>query len=69
MIAVSKNVYIDELDDMVNEYNNIFHRASKAKSIEVKVNTYIDYIKEVNYKDPKFNIEDHVRISKQKHFC
>ena len=69
MTAVSKNVYIDKLDDIVNEYNNIFHRTSKRKSIEVKVNTYIDYIKEVNYKDPRFNVGDHVRISKQKYVC
>ena len=69
MTAVSKNVYIDKLDDIVNEYNNIFHRTSNRKSIEVKVNTYIDYIKEVNYKDPRFNVGDHVRISKQKYVC
>ena len=37
------------------------------KPIEIKDNTYIDSIKEVNDKDPKFRVGDHVRISKYKH--
>ena len=45
MTAVSKNVYIDKLDDMVNEYNNMYHGTIKIKPIEVKNNTYIDSIK------------------------
>ena len=64
MIAVSKNMYIDKLDDIVNEYNNTYHRTIKMKSIEVKNNTYIDSIKDVNDKDPKFKVGDQVRISK-----
>ena len=66
MTAVSKNVYIDKLDDIVNEYNNTYHRTIKMKPIEVKDNTYIDSIKEVNDKDPKFKVGHHVRISKYK---
>ena len=66
MTAVSKNVYIDKLDDIINEYNNAYHRTIKMKPIEVKDNTYNDYIKEVNGKDPKFKVGDHVRISKHK---
>ena len=68
MRAVLKNVYIDKLDDIINEYNNTYHRTIKMKLIEVKDNTYIDFIKEPNDKDPKFNIGDHVRISKYKKF-
>ena len=45
MTAVSKNEYIDKLDDMVNEYSNTYHRTIKMKPIEVKDNTYIDSIK------------------------
>ena len=60
MAAVSKNVYIDKLDDIVNEYNNKFHRTSKMKPFEVKDNTYIDFIKKVNGKDSKFKSCDHV---------
>ena len=66
MTVVSKNVYIDKLDDIVNEYNNTCHRTIKMKPIEVKGNTYIDSIKEVNDKDSKFKVGDHVRISKYK---
>ena len=36
------------------------------KPIEVKGNTYINFIKDVNEKDPKFKVGDHVRISKYK---
>ena len=66
MTAVSKNVYIDKLDDIVNEYNNTYHRTIKMKPVDVKDNTYIDSSNEVNDKDPKFKIGDHVRISKYK---
>ena len=69
MTAVSKNVYINKLDDIVKEYNNTYHKTIKMKPIDLKDNTYIDSIKEVNDKDPKFRVGDHVRISKKKHFC
>ena len=69
MTSISKNVYIDKLDDIVHEYNNTHHR-TKMKPIDVKDNTYIDFGKEVNDNYPKFKVGDHVRISKyQKHFC
>ena len=63
MIAISKNVYISKLDDIVKEYNNTY-RTIKMKTIDVKDNTYIDFGKEVNDKDPKFKIGDHVRIKR-----
>ena len=66
MTSISKNVYIDKLDDIVDEYNNTYHRTIKMKPIDVKDNTYIDFEKEVNDKDPKFKVGDHVRISKYK---
>ena len=64
MTAVSKNVYFNVLDDKIDEYNNTYHRTIKMKAIDVKDNTYINIGKEVNGKDPKFKIGDHVRISK-----
>ena len=64
MTAVSRNVYIDKLSDIVNGYNNICHRTIKMKPVDVKDNTYIDFDKEVNDKDPKFKVGDHIRISK-----
>ena len=61
-----KKLYIDKLDDIVNEYNNTFHRTIKMNPIDVKDNTYINIGKEVNDKDPKFKVGDHVKISKYK---
>ena len=66
MTSISKNVYIDKLDYIVNENNNTYHRTIKMKSADVKDNTYINYGKEVNNKDPKFQVGDHVRIPKYK---
>ena len=66
MTSVSKNVYIDKLDDIVDEYNNTYHRTIKMKPVDVKDNTYIDFNKEVNDKDPKFKVGGHVKISKYK---
>ena len=57
--------YIDKLD-IVNEYNNTYHRAIKMKPVDVKDNTYIDSNTEVNDKDPKFKVGDHVRFSMYK---
>ena len=64
MTSISKNVYIDKLDDIVNKYNNTYHRSIKMKPADVKPNTYIDSSKEMNGEDPKFKIGDLVRISK-----
>ena len=66
MTAISKNVYIDKLDDIVNEYNNTYHRTIKINPVDVKNNTYIDSVKAINDKDPKYKVRDHVRISKYK---
>ena len=66
MTSISKNVYIDKLDDIVNEYNNTYHNTIKIKPIDVKDNTYINTDKEINDKDPKFKVGDHVRTSKYK---
>ena len=62
MTSISKNVHIDKLDDIVNEYNNKYHRTIKMKPID----TYINTGKELNNNDPKFKVGDHVRISKYK---
>ena len=59
-------MYIDKLDIMVGEYNNTYHRTIKMKHVDVKDTKYIDFKKEVNEKDPKFKVGDHVRISKYK---
>ena len=66
MTSISKNVYIDKLDDIVKKYNNTYHTSIKMKPVDVKDNTYIDVKKEINDKDPKFAVGDYVRISKYK---
>ena len=64
MTSIPKNVYINKLDDIVNEYNNTKRRTTKMKPVDVKNNTYIDFGKKVNDNYPKFKVGDHVRISK-----
>ena len=64
MTSLSKNVYIDKLDDVVEEYNNNYHTSIKMKPVDVKDNTYIDFKKESNDKNPRFKVGGHVRISK-----
>ena len=54
-------MYIDKLDGIVNEYDNIYYRKIKMKPVDVKDNTYIDF-KKINDEGPKFKIGDHVRI-------
>ena len=53
MTAISKKIYIDKLDDILNEYNNTYHRTIKMKPVDIKDNTYFDFEKEINDKDPK----------------
>ena len=56
MTLVSKNMYIYKLDDIVDEYNNTYHKTIKMKPVDVKDNTYSDFEKEVNDKDLKFKV-------------
>ena len=56
MTSISKNVYINKVDDILHKYNNKKHRTIKIKPIDVKDNTYIDFRRSC----------DHVRISKYK---
>ena len=66
MTSISKNVYIDKLDERVNEYNNTYHTTIKMKPTDVKDNTYINTDIDANDKDPQFKVGDRVRISKYK---
>ena len=54
MTSISKNVYIDKLDEIVNKYNNTDYRPVKMNPVDVKDNMHIDFGKENNNKDPKF---------------
>ena len=64
MTSISKNVYMNKLDDIINEHNNTYHTTIKMKPIDVKDNAFINTDKEVNDKDAKSKVDDHVRISK-----
>ena len=65
MTLISKKVYINNLVDTVNEYNNTYSTI-KMKPAGVKSSMYTDSTVENNDKDPKFEVGDHVRISKYK---
>ena len=59
-------MYIDNLDDTVNKYNNTYHSTIKMKPVDAKWNTYINYSQDINDKDPKFKIGDIIRALKYK---
>ena len=63
MTSISKSVYIDKLDYIVNNFNNIYHSTIKIKRIDVKSSTSFDSNKEINKKDLKPKIRDVDRIS------
>ena len=64
MATVSKNIYLNMLDNIANKYNNTVHRTTKMKPSDVTSDSYAEYSKDSNEKDPKFKVGDHVRISK-----
>ena len=66
MTSVSKNMYIDKLDDIVNKYNNTYHSTIEMKSVDVTSSIFSDSSKETNDKDCKSKIGHIVRISKYK---
>ena len=66
MTAISKKIYFDVLDDIVNKYKNTIHKTIKLKSVDVTGNSYAQYNEDFNKKDRKFKVGDHVRISKCK---
>ena len=73
MTVIWKNECIDKLDNIVDKYNNTYHRTIEKKSAEVKSSTYIDFDFDVenNDKDCKFKVKcKHVTIQKtsQKEF-
>ena len=61
---MTSNAYIKKLDEIANKYKNTYYRTIKMKPVDIKDNTYIDFGKESNNKDPKIKVGNHVRISK-----
>ena len=56
MTSISKYVYVEKLDDVVNKYNNTYHSTIKMNPVDLKRNTYIESSKEINYQVLKFKI-------------
>ena len=54
--SVSKSLYIDKLDYIVNKYNNTYHRTIKMKTIDVNLSKYIDFNKENSKEGAKFKV-------------
>ena len=61
MISKSKNVYIDKLDNIINKYNNIYHKTITMNPVDIKNDTYIESYKIVNDIDLRFKVGDNVR--------
>ena len=68
MTANSENVYFNVLNHIADEYHNEYHKTIKMKTIDVKSDSFAKFNEKPNKKDPKFNVGDHVRISKYKKF-
>ena len=66
MTAISKNVYFDVLDDIVDEYNLTVHGTIKMEPTDDTDDSYAVYNENSNKKYPKFKVGYHVRISKYK---
>ena len=66
MTAISKKIYFDVLDDIVDKFNNTFNRTIKMKPVDITDDSYAEYNKDFNKKVPKFKVGDHVRTSKYK---
>ena len=66
MEAISKNVYIDVLDNIVDKYHKTVDRSIKMKPVDGSSNSYAEYNEDSNEKDPKLIVGDHNRTSKYK---
>ena len=66
MTSISKNVNSHKLDDIVNKYNNTYHRTIKMKPVDVKPSISFAINKQNNKEDPKFKVANHVRIRRYK---
>ena len=66
VIVMASSMLLLSLDDIANKYNNTYHNTIEMNPVDVKSNRYIISSKEIYDKDPKFKIDDIVRISKHK---
>ena len=66
MTTIGKNVYFNDLDDIVKKYNNTVHSSIKMKPKDVTDDSFVEYSEQTNKRDPKFKVGDNTRISKYK---
>ena len=69
MTSISKNFYINKLDDIVNAINTIIHTIEQLRWNQLMLRIIHNNSMELprsNDKDPKFKVSGHVRISKFK---
>ena len=66
MTLISRNVYVDKLDEIVNQCNNTYHKTIKMKPVDISLCMYIEFNIKNNKGDCKFKVVDNVRISKYK---
>ena len=66
MTSVSKNKYVNKLDDIVNKCNNKCNSTIKMKPVDVDSSTQIEFYKDNDMEDAKCKVSDHVRVSKYK---
>ena len=64
MTSISKHVHIENLDGIVNQYNNTYCSTIKMKPADVKSKSYIDSSKEINSKDRTINKTDLIKKMK-----
>ena len=67
MKSISKNVYANKLNDIINKYNNTNHITIKLMSVVVKSSTY-DFNIENDDTEPKLEVWVNLRISKYQKF-
>ena len=66
MTSISRSVYDNKLNDIVDKNNDTYHRTIKRKPVDIKPSAYTDSSKETNDEGPKLEFGDIIRISKYK---
>ena len=56
MTSISEYLYIDKLDDIVNKYNNTYHRNIEMKPVDVKPSCILILIKKIRKKVQNFKL-------------
>ena len=66
MTTIGKNVYFNDLEDIVKKYNSTVYSSIRMKTKDDKDDSFVEYVEEASKNSPKFKVGDKVRISKYK---